>query len=57
MSGSLLVMARQKKLAARKWMSTLCGKEVTLKDKIEYLTAFTSYDFPAKTVCTKDLDF
>ena len=57
MSNSALVIVKSKaKEAAMKWMSTSCGKEVRVKDKVECLTTSVPYDLTAKTECTEDLE-
>ena len=45
-------MGPKVKGAARKWISTACGEEVIVKDKLEHLTAFASYDLPEKKQST-----
>ena len=58
MSDRLLVMVAPKaKAAARKWTSTVCGKEVIVNDKLECLTTFVPHDLPAKTEHAEDLEF
>ena len=53
-SDSLLVMVVPKeKLAGRKWMSAVCGKEVTAQEKIECLTTFVPHDFHEKKFTQK----
>ena len=57
MSDSLLVMGLPKEeLVDMKCMSTVCGKEVTVKDKIENLATFASCDLPTKTEHTEYLE-
>ena len=47
---NMLVMVLPKdKVASRKWTSTVCGREVKVKDKIEYTTTFVPHEPPAKT--------
>ena len=49
MSDSLLVIVSPKaKGVTRKWISTICGKEVIVKDKLECLTTFAPCSLPAK---------
>ena len=58
MSTSLIVIVVPKaKLAARKWMFTICGKEVTATDKIERFTTFSPHDYPAKQNAQKILKY
>ena len=49
MSNSVLVLVTPKeKVDAIKWTSTVHGKEVAVKDKVEHLKTFAPHDIPEK---------
>ena len=57
MSDSLIVIVvPTEKLGTKKRMSTVCRKEVTVKDNIECLTTFAPHNFPVKIVWIDDLE-
>ena len=52
MSESVLLMVLPKdKVAEKNWMSTVHGREVKEKDKIEQMTTFAPHECPAKSEC------
>ena len=53
---SLVALAPKSKVTARKWMSTVCGKDAIAKEKLDYLTTFVPHDLPAKIECIEDLE-
>ena len=49
MRDSLLVIVSPKtKGMAKKWMPKVCGEDVKVKDKSEFLKTFIPHDIPAK---------
>ena len=51
-----VIVKSKAKEAAMKRMSTACGKEVIVKDKVENLTTFAPHDLTAKTEFTEDVE-
>ena len=45
----LVIVAPKAKVVVKKWISTVCGKEVIAKDKLERLTTFAPHDLPTRT--------
>ena len=52
----LVIVAIKEKVTARKWKSTMCGKEVIVKDKLYKLKTFALRDLPQKTEHIEDLE-
>ena len=48
-------MSPKEKGVAKKWMSKVCGKDVTVKDKVECIITFALHDLPEKKN-TEDLE-
>ena len=51
----LVIVLPKAKVASRKWMHTEQGREVKVKDKIEYMTTFAPHESPAKKNAQKIL--
>ena len=49
----LVIVSPKEKGAAKKWMPTVCGKDVTVKDKVEFLII---YNLPVKIELTEYLE-
>ena len=52
-----MVIALSKvKASERKWISTVCGKEVDEKYKSDHIKSFTHCESTEKTECAEDLE-
>ena len=52
----LMMLAPKQKLVIRKWTSTVCGKEVIVKDKLDCLITFAPHDLTTKIEHTEYLE-
>ena len=52
----MAILLLKAKVAARKWMYTVCGWEVNTKYKREHTTSFALPDSPNKKECPEDLE-